>query len=142
VLEEYNFSRFFSFKFSSILNNFIIFCKLNLVGFNHFRNLWFLCLFEGWQHLNQVDGDSKNIFGCNSYLFKFFGVVLYLSVQTNLTTIKWILILFQSYKPWLFNSLDGDLIFFLRILIWMINNLLLTSWEMASAIFSISLALR
>ena len=142
MLEKHHFSRFFSFQFSSILNNFIIFCKLNLISFNHFRNLWFLCLFEGWQHLNQVDGDSKNIFGCNSYLFKFFGVVLYLSVQINLTAIKWILILFQSYKPWLFNSPNRDLIFFLGILIWMINNLLLASWAMASAIFSISLALR
>lgn len=62
VLKENYLSRFFSFRFTFVLDHFVVFSQLNLICLKHLSNLRLACLFQTAQHLHQSNRYSKYAF--------------------------------------------------------------------------------
>lgn len=106
VLEKYDFSGFFALWLAFILYYFVVLGELYLVGLDHLCDFLFLGLLEAGEHLDEVDGDSKYVFGGSYDLLVLFGIILELLVEVDFSAVESVLVFLESDEARHFYALD------------------------------------
>jgi hypothetical protein len=88
MLEKDHFCWLFSLRLALVLDDFVVFCQLDLVGLDHLWNLRFVGFLEPREHLNEVDGHLKDTFRCLDDLLELLGVAAEISVQIDFPSVE------------------------------------------------------
>lgn len=110
MLEEDHLGWLLTLRLALVFHHLVVLGQLNLVGLYHLRDFLLLGLLEAGEHLHEVDGHSKDIFGGSDDLFILLGVVLELLVEVDLSAVERVLVLLEGDEARHFHALYEGLV--------------------------------